>query len=82
LPAGHASARDDDAHWALDWALLADKAVPVQTCAGLAMACELADVLLTPQRRKRTKQVEAAVDRCEAWECVDELVTIVGTHLR
>jgi 2-methylcitrate dehydratase PrpD len=40
---------------------------------------ELAGVLLTPEG---TKQVEAAVDRCETWECVDELVTIIGSHLR
>ena len=40
---------------------------------------ELAGVLLTPEG---TKQVEAAVDRCEAWESVDELVAVVGTHLR
>jgi hypothetical protein len=43
---------------------------------------ELAGVLLTPDGVKRTKQIEAAVDRCEAWACVDDLVTIVGTQLR
>jgi hypothetical protein len=40
---------------------------------------ELAGVLLTPQG---TMQVEAAMDRCDTWECVDELVTIIGSHLR
>ena len=40
---------------------------------------ELAGVLLTPEG---TKQLEAAVDRCEDWERVDEIVTIIATHLR